>query len=93
MVGPERADDVSRDQFAVIRVDGMHCHRCEQTIRRAISVHPGVHEVEVDFLSGQVSVLYNQRVVGVPQMMSAVAAAGYKATGFAQGQANAGDAG
>ena len=92
MGGSEQAEDVSRDQFAVIRVEGMHCHRCEQTIRRAISAHPGVHEVEVDFLSGQVSVLYNQRVVGLPQMVSAVVAAGYKVAGFAQGQANAGGA-
>lgn len=89
MHGARADDDVSRDQFAVIRVDGMHCHRCEQAIRRAIAAHPGIHEVEVDFLSGQVSVLYNDRVVAVPQMVAAVTGAGYKVAGFAQGQGNA----
>ena len=79
--------DVGRDQLAVIRIEGMHCHKCEQAIQKALSGLPGVHEVEVDFNSGQASVLYDHRAVGVRQMMDAVNAAGYRATGFTQQQA------
>ena len=80
--------DVSQDQFALIRIEGMHCHRCERAIQRAMLAHNGVHEVEVDFASGQASVLYDSRAVGVPQLMVAVEEAGYRPTGFTEGQSN-----
>ena len=43
------ADNVGADQLAIIRVEGMHCHRCEQPIQAALLRQAGVHEVEVDF--------------------------------------------
>lgn len=77
---------VNQDQLAVIRVEGMHCHKCERAIQTALSRHAGVHEVEVDFASGQVSVLYDRNAVAVREMMDTINAAGYKATGFSQRQ-------
>jgi Cu+-exporting ATPase len=82
------AEDVARDQFAVIRIEGMHCHRCEQTIQKALVSLNGVREVEVDFASGQASVLFDRGSVTVKDLMDAVTEAGYHATGFTQGQAN-----
>jgi Cu+-exporting ATPase len=78
------AADVSRDQLALIRIEGMHCHKCEHAIRKALTRHPGVHEVEVDFPSGQASVLYDRGAVTVRQLMESVNEAGYHATGFTQ---------
>lgn len=78
------ADDVLQDQLVVIRIEGMHCHRCEQTVKKSLSALPGVHEVEVDFPSAQASVLYAKKAVNVKQLMEAVNQAGYKATGFVQ---------
>ncbi len=43
------AKDVTNDQLAVIRIEGMHCHMCENAIQRALLKNQGVHEVEVDF--------------------------------------------
>jgi copper chaperone CopZ len=80
--------DVVRDQLAVIRIEGMHCHKCERTIQKSLTQFPGVYEVEVDFNSGQASVLFNREAVKVSQLMDAVNAAGYRATGFTQGQAD-----
>jgi copper chaperone CopZ len=80
--------DVVRDQLAVIRIEGMHCHKCEQTIQKLLSDYPGVREVEVDFNSGQASVLFDRGTVSVSKLMEAVNAAGYHATGFTQGQAD-----
>jgi copper chaperone CopZ len=85
-VGETMANDVSRDQFALIRIEGMHCHKCEAAIRKSLMNFVGVHEVEVDFASGQASVLYNPRIATIAQMMEAVTEAGYHATGFSQGQ-------
>ena len=80
--------DVARDQLAVIRIEGMHCHKCEQTIQKVLSQHAGVREVEVDFASGQASVLFDRGSVSISKLMEAVNDAGYRATGFTQGQAD-----
>lgn len=77
-------ENVGRDDLAVIKIDGMHCHRCEVAIQKALSALPGVREVEVDFNSGQASVLHDKSRVSIRQLMDAVNAAGYKATGFTQ---------
>lgn len=78
--------DVSRDQLALIRIEGMHCHKCEKTLQKALQGNPGVHEVEVDFNSGQASVLFDRAAVSIGQLMESVNQAGYHATGFTQGQ-------
>jgi P-type Cu+ transporter len=78
-------EDVGRDQFVVIRIEGMHCHRCEAAIQKALTSFPGVHEVEVDFASGQASVLFDRGSVAIKDLMDAVNSAGYRATGFTQG--------
>lgn len=81
-------DDVSSDQFALIKIEGMHCHKCEQAIQRSLLRNPGVHEVEVDFASGQASVLFDRAAVTIAELMNSVTEAGYRATGFTQGQAD-----
>jgi copper chaperone CopZ len=75
-------DDVGADQLAIIRIDGMHCHKCEQTVQKALMQHAGVHEVEVDFNSAQASVLYDHDQVTVKALTDAIAEAGYTVTGF-----------
>jgi Cu+-exporting ATPase len=79
------AEDVGHDQFAVIRVEGMHCHKCEASIQKALADLPGVREVEVDFASGQASVLFDRGSVTIKELMDAVNGAGYRATSFTQG--------
>jgi Cu+-exporting ATPase len=79
-------EDVAQDQLAVIKIDGVHCHRCEQAIQKALAAHKGVREVEVDFASKQASVLFKQGSVTVKQLMETVNNAGYRATGFTQNQ-------
>jgi len=75
---------VGADQLAIIRIEGMHCHKCELAIQKSLMQLPGVHEVEVDFNSGQASVLYDHKQVGVKPLMDAVTAAGYHVTGCSQ---------
>jgi copper chaperone CopZ len=81
--------DVAQDQLSVVRIEGMHCHKCEQAVQRALVRLPGVHEVEVDFNSKQASVLHQRGSVGMKQIMDAVTQAGYKASGFSQSNAAA----
>ncbi len=76
-------DDVGADQLAIIKIEGMHCHKCEQTVQKSLMQHPGVHEVEVDFNSAQASVLFDHNQVSVKALTEAVAEAGYRVNGFA----------
>jgi P-type Cu+ transporter len=82
------ADCELKDQLALIRINGMHCHRCEESIRKILSKKPGVHEVEVDFNSQLASVLYDPESVKIGELMAAVVEAGYAAVSFTQSSAN-----
>lgn len=72
----------AKDHLVLIQIEGMHCHRCENAIQRALGSFPGVREVEVDFPSGQASVLHELGSVTVKQLMDAITDAGYRAKGF-----------
>lgn len=72
---------VAADQLLLIRIDGMHCHRCEEMIRRSLAKHAGVHEVEVDFPSGQASVLFDQSCLDADRLVESVQQAGYRIAG------------
>jgi Cu+-exporting ATPase len=76
--------DVSNDQFVLIRIEGMHCHKCERGIQNALAALDGVHEVEVDFATSQASVLFDRDRTSVKRLMEAVESAGYRAMGFTQ---------
>ena len=76
---------MTNDQLAIIRIEGMHCHKCERTIQAALHPYDGVHEVEVDFLSGQASVLFDPAKVQIPQLLEAIQSAGYRTAGFSKG--------
>jgi copper chaperone CopZ len=82
-------NNVANDQLALIHIEGMHCHQCEQTISKAILANAGVHEVEVDFNSRQASVLFDPTAVKVGELMTAVDEAGYRAVSFTQCSADA----
>ena len=81
--------DKQPDDLAVIRIEGMHCHRCEQVIQKSLKRLPGVNEVEVDFPTSQASILFDPKAVSIADLMTAVVQAGYKTAGFTckQGQA------
>ena len=72
--------DVAADQLAVIRIGGMHCHRCEMAIQKRLAQLAGVHEAEVDFNSGQASVLFDRSVANSQQLVDAIREVGYEAT-------------
>ncbi|HUB24325.1 MAG TPA: heavy metal-associated domain-containing protein [Tepidisphaeraceae bacterium] len=74
------AQDVAADQLAVVRVEGMHCHRCEMAIQKKLAQISGVHEAEVDFNSGQASILFDRSLTSISDLIQAISDAGYSAT-------------
>jgi copper chaperone CopZ len=81
------AIEAGKDHLAIIRIEGMHCHKCESTIQKALGEHAGVHEVEVDFNSGQASVLFDREMVTIRDLVDSITSAGYRALGFAEREA------
>ena len=73
--------NVTQDRLVIIRIEGLHCHRCEETIRTALNRETGVNEVEVDFLSGQCSVLFDASAVSIGRLIEIIHATGYKTAG------------
>ncbi len=84
--------NVDKDQLALIRIDGLFSHKCDDKIRKALTKLPGVHEVEVDFNSGQASVLYDGSSIAVKQLVDAIASTGYKVLGYSQRDFGSGEA-
>ena len=82
------SNDAGADRFVLIRIEGMHCHKCEQSIKKNLQRNPGVHEVEVDFASGQASVLFDPARINVGKLIDDVKETGYKPTGFTQSHAD-----
>ena len=76
--GSRDARESLRDSLLVTRVEGMHCHRCEEAIVKAVSALPGVREVEVDFATGQASVIFDARKLAGRQVIAAIESAGYR---------------
>jgi copper chaperone CopZ len=75
------------DQLVLIRIEGMHCLKCEQSIKKALQRERGVHEVEVDFNSAQASVLFDQSATTVTKLTEIVGAVGYRVLGVTQADA------
>ena len=82
-------ENVQQDQFVLIRIQGMHCHKCAKRIGDSMKQLDGVREVEVDFASGQASVLFDRDRVQIQQLMQAVTDAGYTPEGYTQGTRDA----
>ncbi len=79
------AEHLTQDQLAIIRIEGMHCHKCEAAIQRALTGEDGVNEVEVDFLSGQASVLFDAGKVQIARLLQVIQDTGYSTNGFSKG--------
>ncbi|MEM7808839.1 MAG: heavy metal-associated domain-containing protein [Planctomycetota bacterium] len=56
----------------------MHSHACEEAVVRGLEAVTGVREAEVDFPSGQASVIYDAHRVAAHELMAAVEETGYR---------------
>ncbi len=68
----------SRDSLLIVAISGMHSHACEEAVVSGLEAVGGVREAEVDFPSGQASVIYDARTVAAHTLMEAVEEAGYR---------------
>lgn len=75
-----------------LRLKGMSCAACANSIESAIRRVPGVSRVQVNFAAEQASVAYDKNSTTLEEIQSAVANAGYEAAvreGLSVGEADA----
>ena len=75
------AEAKGQKKTAVIRVSGMFCNGCEDTIRAKLRALNGVSGVDVSYNKGTVAVTYAADVANVENISAAINALGYEAQG------------
>ncbi|MGB3789155.1 MAG: heavy metal translocating P-type ATPase [Phormidesmis sp.] len=63
-----------------LKLKGMSCASCANSIQTAIQQVPGVSDVQVNFAAEQASVKYDERNTNLEKIQAAVADAGYEAS-------------
>ena len=63
-----------------IKIEGMHCDGCAQTVKRILEREPGVRETAVSFEAGEARVKYDEQTVKSDQLRSVIERAGYTVT-------------
>ena len=46
--------DVGGDHLLLIKIEGMHCHKCEQSIKKALALIHGKSAMQIRFVEVQV---------------------------------------
>lgn len=72
-------DKSGTTERANLSLSGMDCSSCARIIERSIKKLPGIKQVNVNFAAEKASVIYNQNINNLGDIIEAVKKAGYKA--------------
>lgn len=61
-----------------LKIEGMHCGGCAETIRSLVEKQPGVQAVSVSFDEGQARILYDPHATREDQLVSVVQQPGFR---------------
>lgn len=64
-------------QTQTLKIDGMHCTGCEESLTKALERLDSVEVVEASWEEGTVQMTFDPELVGADQIADAVADAGY----------------
>lgn len=63
---------------ANLRIEGMHCEGCAQTIEALLGVEPGVQRAAVSFQAREAQVRFDPKATDEAHLAAAIERAGYK---------------
>ena len=63
----------------LLKIEGLHCDGCVNSVTRMLTAIPGVDRVEVSLAEGRADVSYDPARTGVAEFKRAVERAGFKA--------------
>ncbi len=70
----------------VLRIDGMHCASCAQSIEKALKHEPGIISVNVNFATGKALVEYDTEKVALQRIDEVIRETGYEPVGISTGE-------
>lgn len=66
---------------ATLKIEGMHCNGCANTIKALVEREPGVQIVTVSFDEGQARILYDPQAIGEERLVAVVQQPGFRVVG------------
>jgi len=66
-------------QKSQIKISGMHCASCSQTIEKALKEAPGVKEANVNFVTEKAYITYDANIINEREVIATINATGYEA--------------
>lgn len=67
-------------ETATIKVEGMTCGSCVNSVSKALKRVPGVDDVQVDLANGTAKITGEQAARNMPALLAALSEAGYEAS-------------
>lgn len=64
-----------------LKIEGMHCEGCAETIKSLVENQPGVQAVSVSFDESRARILYDPATAREEQLVSLVQQPGFRVTG------------
>lgn len=64
-----------------LKITGMHCSGCANTIKALVEKQPGVQMVTVSFEEGQARILYDPKALGEDRLVAVVQQPGFRVVG------------
>ena len=65
---------------AVLKIDGMRCNGCADTIKSVVERQPGVQAAEVSYEQSRARILYDPEAIAAERLVAAVQKLGYRVT-------------
>jgi copper chaperone len=67
-------------QSVTLKIQGMHCDGCANTIKALVEHEAGVKTAAVTFKSGEARILYDQATISEDRLIAVVERPGYRVT-------------
>jgi len=84
MVDSKKEEFPMAKEKAVIKIDGMHCTACAQTIEKALKKEPGIIDAYVNFAAEKATVEYDSSEISLDRIADAIKEAGYEPIGISK---------
>lgn len=84
----EKAQDRGEASLIEVKIEGMTCTACEQTIQRRVGKLEGIKSVTATFTDGRAVIEYYPGTVDTLKMKEAITGSGYKPVKFSPVQSS-----
>jgi len=65
---------------ALLKIDGMRCNGCADTVKSVVERQPGVQAAEVSYDQSQARILYDPETIAEERLVATVQKLGYRVT-------------